>query len=217
MKSYKTGHLYFLQIIRNWVHQGILYMDRGERGLRLISEVFFVFVLTVLVSFTNAPIFLAFSLSVLLIHTLYWTLNGNFWALMQFSIPSLGGHEEHRTLAYIQGLQSRASAFDAIEGLALFGSVTRGAWHRLSDLDTRYLRKPGLYNLIRAFIFVTVERGRAAFLRQPLDVFLADDVDFLEKLRKDEKPVFLVKRNSILEMRFPDNGPQCLVRLSLIP
>jgi len=54
------------------------------------------------------------------------------------------------------------------------------------------------------------ERFIAFLMRQPTDMFLADDVGYLTKMRSDEKPVFLIKRDERLEVMFPGNQVQLI-------
>lgn len=188
-------------------------MDKGERGTRLLLEGVLILGLAAALVGSGVLAVGGILVSALAVHTLFWLFNGNFWALMQFSVPSRSGLDATDTLGYLKGLQSRAEAHPSIEGLALFGSVSRGTWHEFSDLDVRYVRRRGLMNLLRASMLVMRERAYAVMQRQPLDVFLADGPDFLAKMRKDECPVFLVKRGTRLSERFPENGPVCLIRL----
>mgnify|MGYP001294621197 CR=1 FL=1 len=47
------------------------------------------------------------------------------------------------------------------------------------------------------------ERLIALLARQPLDVYLVDDIPFLRRMRPDEPPVFLKKNDPRLEGAYP--------------
>jgi hypothetical protein len=49
------------------------------------------------------------------------------------------------------------------------------------------------------------ERILSVLARQPLDLFLADEVASLKRMRSDETPIFLLKRDRTLEEAYPDN------------
>lgn len=214
MKAYRSRRIEVVQILRNWLHQGVSYMDRGERVVRLSLEGAFVVLSSLMLVALGVSGVASVFLTIAVVHTVFWVFNGNFWALVQFSIPLNTAGTEGATLSYLAELQRRAEAQPAIEGVALFGSPTRGAWHGFSDLDMRFVRAEGFVNLLTAGLFMMRERAIAALQRKPLDSFLADGPTFLDKMRKDERPIFLVKRGDRMELAFPDNGPVCLIRLA---
>lgn len=214
MKAYKSRRIEAVQILRNWLHQGVSYMDRGERVIRLSLEGFAVVLSALMLVALGVSGVASVFLAIAVVHTVFWVFNGNFWALVQFSIPLNTAGTEEATLSYLAELQRRAEGWPAIEGLALFGSPTRGAWHGFSDLDIRFVRAEGFGSLLSAALFVMRERAIAIIQRKPLDAFLADGPAFLDTMRKDERPIFLVKRGDRLEFAYPDNNAVCLIRVS---
>jgi hypothetical protein len=48
------------------------------------------------------------------------------------------------------------------------------------------------------------ERFQAFLSKQPMDLFLADDVDFLKKMRSDEIPLLTLCRDDRLKSLYPD-------------
>ncbi len=221
IKSSHDGKFHFTNFLRNWLHQAITYMDKGERTIRLLMESGEVLILWLILVNTTASSssgqYAILLFAIVLVHTLNWLLNGNFWALYLFAVPSARNPGEVETVRYLNEMATRLSRYDSITGLAIFGSVTRGKWHNCSDIDIRIIRKPGVTNLISASLVSIRERARAFFKRQPLDLFLADDISFLRKMRSDETPVFLIKRDSRLEREYPDNPAIALERLAAHP
>lgn len=101
-----------------------------------------------------------------------------------------------KTLAYLEDMERRFSKYECVTGVMVYGSLSRGVWHEKSDLDTRIMRKPGVWNGFKCYILVHLERLRAFYYKQPLDMYMADSVKFLDLMRDDEFPIFL-KANDI--------------------
>ena len=79
---------------------------------------------------------------------------------------------------------------NSIIGIALYGSISRRQWHNRSDLDMRLLRASGFLNALRANLVMMRERIIAFLQRQPTDIYTADDIAFLAKMRSDECRLF---------------------------
>jgi predicted nucleotidyltransferase len=206
------------KILRNWIHQGITYMDTGELSIRLLIELLqFLVILYFFYLFLNTYFFIGTLVifGLVFVHTFNWIFNMNFYALMMFSIPSLKNRGESITIDYLNSMADRLKHSKNISGLAIFGSISRNQWHEKSDIDARILRKPGLKNLLGAAIITMKERFLALILRQPLDIYLADNIDFLKKMRKDEAPIFLIKRDQRLEENYPNNPETKLTQLKI--
>src|SRR6185437_6163282 len=85
----------------------------------------------------------------------------------------------------------RVQKSGSVCGVFIFGSISRGVWHRRSDIDMRFVRRPGILNLILAASLTMRERFLALEWWQPLDLYLADDTGFFKKMRRDEVPIAL--------------------------
>jgi hypothetical protein len=194
-KAYQDNKIKPVRIIRNWLHQGVTYMDKGERRVRLTVELAqFIFVFLIIRSFGEAwssNVILNAVAAGIIVHTWNWITNGNFWALMIFSIPGLSNQGEPATKSYLDRLANRVGTTSSIETVFLIGSSARQQWHGSSDIDIRFLRKPGFQSLIGAWFVLTVERFRAFLSRQPLDLFLLDKWPRDERQRFGENPVCL--------------------------
>ncbi len=196
------------RLIRNWVHQSFFYLDRTERLVRFFLELALVGVVVFgLMAFTKvAPTSIwLWVTSLLLVHTVSWIFNSNWRGCILFALPWLRNPGPEATCQYLNTLARRLQRNRAITGVMIYGSLCRGQWHDRSDLDVRILRRPGLCNGVQAVLATMRERLLAVLAKQPLDVYLVDDLAFLDKMRKDELPVFLVKRSDELERRYPES------------
>ncbi|KAA1188939.1 hypothetical protein F0M18_17195 [Pseudohalioglobus sediminis] len=184
-------------IPRNWLHQALFYMDRTEFLVRITVECLAFSILLLPISmllqtmlFDRGTLILSF----LLVHSTFWILNSNWWALMLFTFPGIRNSGERASCEYLSRMAVRLRATDSIAALAIYGSPTRGAWHDKSDLDLRILRKEGFVNGLIAAAITMRERAIAFLYGQPIDLFLADSPAFLKKMRGDEEPIILLKR-----------------------
>ncbi len=206
-KSSGDGKYHLMNFPRNWVHQALSYMDKGELIFRLVLEmglaVFFYFGVRILGP--DITVYAGLLIAFISAHTVNWLFNGNFWALYLFAIPHSTNRGKAATEKYLDAMARRLRMSRCIGGLALYGSAARGTWHSKSDLDIRVIREEGFLNLLCANVLVMRERIIAFLMRQPADLFLADGVEFLRKMREDEQPIFLIKKNSALEREYPDN------------
>jgi predicted nucleotidyltransferase len=215
-KAEAGGNIKYFNFLRNWLHQAFTYMDKGEKALKLLLILVETYLLLTLISsFTNFNTLSVIIVSFLIIHTFNWITNGLFWALTIFAIPSLKNPGEDLTLIYLNEMTERLKVSKSIEGLVIFGSVSRGKWHDRSDIDIRLVRSSGLSSLLVSFVLTVRERFIAFLSKQPMDLFLADDIVFLKKMRKDEKPIFLIKRGHSLDKEYPDSDETVLKTLKI--
>lgn len=218
-KASIDGRIHLVNLARNWLHQAITYMDRGELVFRLLIELIEIAVVIVILMLLIQPEemysrALMISVSVIIVHTFNWVTNANFHALLLFAFPSCKNMGEAETTRYLNQMARRLGRYYSITGLAVYGSVARGAWHERSDVDIRILRRKGLIYLAFAVLLTMRERWLALIARQPVDLFLADDVSFLKRMRPDERPIFLIKNDARLDTEYPGNRPQKVIRLS---
>ena len=215
-KAVAGGAIKPLALIRGFLHQGFSYLDTTERFARIVLEilpaVFLVWVISVLTNLSGTNLRL-WCVSLLIIHALNWVFNFNWWAGILFAFPSLRNPGERSTCRYLNTMGERLKKNLSLSGVMVFGSVSCGQWHNRSDLDIRLLRRPGLINGFSAVMFLLRERLIAVFLRQPLDIYLADDIDFLMKMRKDEPPIFLKKDDKRLDEIYPNGKVKRIERL----
>jgi predicted nucleotidyltransferase len=209
----------FINIPRNWLHQAITYMDSGELIIRLIIEVAEIVALYVLFKsvLPESNPFALLGISAIVAHTWNWVTNGLFWVVVIQTFPGLRNPGLDKTVEYINAMAQRLKRADCISGMAIYGSVSRGAWHDRSDIDMRILRRPGFVSLCQAALLTMGERFRAFLAAQPMDLYLADDADFLASMRADEIPLLLIKRDERLDKLYPGNSEISLQMMHLQP
>lgn len=200
-------------LVKNWIHQGFLYMDKGEQFFKLFiefSEFILIFLLLYWFVRPEMGVMSIAMFSFILVHTFNWITNNLFWSIVMFAFPNLKNRGMEKTVWYLKNMTERLRRNESITGMALYGSISRRKWHNRSDLDIRLLRAPGILNLFYANLVMMRERFIAFLLRQPTDIFLADDIKFLTKMRSDETPVLLIKRDKRLDTIYPGNPEQLI-------
>lgn len=207
-KAKPGGSPKFANIPRNWLHQAVTYMDKGEMISRIVIEFAEIMLVMMIISGLVDNIYLNFIYSGLIVHTWNWVTNGLFWAVIIFTFPSLKNPGAEKSVKYLNNMKSRLLKSKSISGLTLYGSLTRNAWHDRSDIDLRVVRNKGAINLLKA-VYITMRERFIGFLyMQPMDMYLADSTEFLKKLRSDEIPVILIKKGDDLEKMYPGNAEQ---------
>lgn len=194
-----------INIPRNWAHQGLRYMDSGELSARILVEFLEILVAWLLMGrlFIGVKPIITAGIAFLVVHTWNWVTNGLFWTVIIFTFPSLRNPGAKKTVSYLNKMRERLAGRDCISAIAIYGSVTRGTWHDRSDIDIRLLRRPGIAALCCAAWITFQERFRAFIERQPMDLFLADDIDFLKKMRSDEIPLLTLCKDDRLNSLYP--------------
>lgn len=207
-KAKPGGMPKLINIPRNWLHQALTYMDKGEMYSKVIIEIAEICLLMFLLNIYIGNIYINFLISAFVAHTWNWVTNGLFWAVIIFTFPSLRNPGAENTVKYLNDMKRRLLRFDSVAGVSLYGSITRNTWHDRSDIDLRIIRNKGFVNLLITVYLTMQERFIAFLYKQPMDMYLADDVNFLKKLRADEVPVILIKKSEEMETMYPDNPEQ---------
>ena len=174
-------------IASNWIFQGIFYMDRTERAFRIFVELILISLVGVLLSFV-LNLAVTFLFAILLIHTMNWMLNGQFFALFK----KFGWvHTRKEDFEIFCKLISRnAMRKVSLDSVLAYGSLTRASLDVTSDIDIRIIRKKGSANAISACIFVMQLRIIAFVKKFPLDIYVFDDIESLRRM-KENVPVKL--------------------------
>lgn len=201
-KAVVGGRVKLIVLFRNWAHQGFTYLDCTERFYRIIWELvpamFFYWLMTTF----GASVWVSVIVALLLAHTLNWIVNDNFWTCIQFTLPNLLNPGNDKTKEYLAGMQDRMRRHESVGGCMIYGSLSRGVWQNKSDLDIRILRRKGIVYGLCAYIVVWEERLIALVKGQPLDIYMADSEEFLERMRSDEYPIFLKNSDTRLKMLY---------------
>ncbi len=179
-------------IITMWLHQGFTYLDKTEMFYRVIWELIplgiFYAIFNLLIGWDW---YWSLLCAFLIGHTLNFLFNYNFWTGIDFTFPSFRNPGNEKTLKYLKQMQDRMNSYDCVTGCMIYGSLSRAVWGVKSDLDIRIFRKPGLWNGFKAYLVTFKERLIAVRQINPMDLYLADDIEFLKRLRADEQPIFL--------------------------
>lgn len=201
-----TSNLKYFLIPIGWTFQGLLYADKTEKLYKICLDL--ALVLTshpLIIYFTNAKWSIMYAF--ISAHTFNWFFNSGFW-----------GHFRKKYGLFIRGvvipyqmdeikdLQTRIKKDKSIQAAAIYGSISRSANGKTSDLDVRIIRHLGVLNGFRACTFGFIERTRAFFKRLPLDLYVVDGAEHLYKLRADEMPVILHDPHKILENMYKTSG-----------
>ena len=215
-KAVAGGWPKLFNIPREWLHQGFTYLDKTQRYYRMLYEtlffLFFTWSCNILfkLSFTN---YLLWVVTAFITHTIFWIFDSNWWAGFMFTYPWTKNPGEQKTIDYLNKMAIRMKNTESISSVLIYGSISRGVWHNKSDLDVRFLRRSGFGNGFLSIFVLYRERFIALIKKQPLDVYVADSINFLKKMREDEIPVMLKKDNQILDQLYPDITVEIIKKL----
>jgi predicted nucleotidyltransferase len=188
-------------VVINWIFQGLLYADTSEKIFKISVDLILTAIFFGALAFAfpagSIPVYLATSL--LVAHTVNWTLNGQIFALLKtFNVVH---NDVQIILDYADGIKRRAAVEDSIKTVLIYGSLSREEMTPESDLDVRIVRMPGVVYGVKACIFGLRERARALVAKFPLDIYVVDSEKHLRKMRADEIPEVLYSRGSQVRTR----------------
>lgn len=195
-------------IIINWVFQGLLGMDPSERIFKIGLDMVLTPLLTVPLS-NVLELWLAVLIGFAIAHTINWIFNGHLFVIGRF--VGFTKTAPQKIWKYMMGIEERVRHKPFLSGVIVLGAVTRGENVReTSDVDIRFVRERGLRNALLANCYGMYEKTRALFHRFPLDLYVYDSFDSLDRLREDEQPIILYDPKGILKQRYKKRGFQSL-------
>jgi predicted nucleotidyltransferase len=200
VKADPTSRYRYLLVFIGWVFQGVLYADKTEKIFKITFDLgltlLVYFIVVNIAGMINSVTALLFSF--LFAHTINWILNVGIWCSLRgrygMHVNGVGATDLQE---YAKNMQKRARSERSIMAAAIYGSVARGEAKETSDLDIRIIRKPGIYNGVRACSFGLLERFRALKNKVPLDLCVIDSTEHLAKLRTDECPLIMYDPSGI--------------------
>lgn len=167
-------------IVSHWLFQSLFYADTTERLFKILLDGLIALIIgTSLFLFSHLNIFTSFILGIFIAHTLNFLFNGQvFGALKHYGIIKLSYHEFR---SHIEHFSERTRAEPSINKVLVCGNLSRGHWSPQSDFDIRIIRHSGVWNGIRASIFLMMERSRAFITKFPIDIYVLDSEKAIKK------------------------------------
>ncbi len=189
-----------LRAVRNlligWITHANHGRDRTERYVHWVCEVIMTIFISglflFLCSFSSTT---AIVLGLLVTHTLWWIINGNFYVYTLDSFSFIKNAGINSVLNYIQWANSLFLRTKAVECVLVYGSFCRGAFHDRSDLDLRIVRRIGAKGS-SLILFMSIYARFVSLCRGiPTDLQVVDSMEFLKRqMREDEHPVVVYCR-----------------------
>jgi predicted nucleotidyltransferase len=161
-------------IARYWLVQGMVYTNWTERAHRLTVEA----VLILLAWWASGFAFVGRGqvvVAVLIGHTASMILNGHLFALFKHDLYWFGFYDRWDEFsAYVDRLHQRLvrRPCPGLDRAEAYGSLARGDFSATSDLDLRFIARPGFLNGWRVAHRVFEERLRALFAGFPIDAYM---------------------------------------------
>lgn len=164
----KRVYSYFIiALFSHWLFQGLLYMDRYERGFKILTEILAFSV----IMFIFRPITVERVVFVALVaHTINFLFNGHFWGLAKHY--GLCRTDTARLTEYTISIKNRLINYKCFSACYIFGSFARGELGRGSDLDVRLVRNSGFANGVISSMLIARERTLALIGIVPLDIYV---------------------------------------------
>ncbi len=187
-----------------WIHQRTTYMDRSELIYHLmlnLAAALLMYIALTSIGLTSNKWIIVF-IALIFARTLSYFLNDHFWGGLLVSFTLVKNCGIDRIHQYLINITKRLSKCHSISACTVYGSIVRGVFHDKSDLDIRYIRQPGLLNAIFALSFAARERVIALFTRIPLDLYVGDAEEFLDKMRDDEIPILIKDRGGCIAKKY---------------
>ena len=181
MKDIKSSkHSRIILAVKNFMAQGMLYMEAEEVVFRLALTSLFAVGLALASS-------LNFFVCLFVAHFLSYLLNGQFFVLLRYLV--VGEHLDKEKINLAVAFLSVLHEKGRFEDVLVSGSGCRGEMSVTSDLDLRMYYRAGLKCYFLCNIALLQLRLYANWHSIPVDVYSFKRVQFLEKLDKREVPI----------------------------
>lgn len=195
MRTYKYnwGKLLFLRfLLVGWTLQGIHSLDRTEKILRIVLEVFItaftVLILSTLISSLSGSLIL---ICLVIVHTLFWICDSGWLTGMRECFGFIKNRGLNSTIDYLEFTKKIVEASATADAILVYGSLCRKEFHERSDLDLRIVRKLGVGAAIKLFLLCILLRFCGMYrFGVLLDLRIVDTIAILaKKMRNDEQPI----------------------------
>jgi len=193
-------------ILINWIFQGMLGMGRTEFIFHLSLDVLFTILFcSLFYKFLGfgSTLFLSFVLA----HTVNWIFNTHFWVMGRYI--GISETNEEKVRKYLSEIYDSVRKRPYIDGVIVFGNMTRGGKiQSTSDVDIRFISKDGLVNKLRTNVYGILQKAKAFFRKFPLDLYILDSCNPLDKMREDEIPIIIFDPSDVLKQKYTPRGYQ---------
>ncbi|WP_416840393.1 nucleotidyltransferase domain-containing protein [Haloferax sp. DFSO52] len=177
----KTDSYPWVVVLRNWVFQAILYVEKTERIFKIAFEIaLFTPLYIVLSKNTKLNRVETILMSSFVSHSINWLFNGDVHVLRK-CVGEGPQNPVEKKIDYLDGFVQRAKKEESIAAVGIVGSYVRNEMTPHSDIDVRIVRNSGLTNAVKSSMFLLRERTKALFKNYALDCYLYDDFSNFEK------------------------------------
>ena len=126
--------------------------------------------------------------------------NGQFYVVYRYLSSNQTMSREDLD-KYIRLIEKYIKIFKPLDVLVI-GSFCRGKMGKTSDLDIRLYHKNDLASSLKAYIMATLLRFIGLWVKFPIDIFCFSNLNFLEKIDKEEIPVNFSENKQFL-IKYP--------------
>ncbi len=184
-------------ILAGWALQAVHSTDRTERFFRIVVEAVILTVMGLVLWATDCLTTASLLITLVVIHTIFWFITGNFWVYMLDSFLWIKNPGIKTILSFVKLAKKQLTRTNSVEAILIYGSMCRGQFHKRSDLDLRVVRRRDTMAGLMALPVGLLMRAYSFFLILPVDLQVVDSSEFLEKqMRKDERPIVVFRRDN---------------------
>ena len=175
-----------IELIRHFVAQGFVYMVWPERIIKIALGIIFF----VIFYWAGVNLFL----SVFLSHLINFLINAQSMIILRYFVKDIcvTRDKTERFVAFVR----KYGRYFAIRESIFFGSISRNEIRQTSDLDVRIFVRTGLNNALQGALFVLICRSWSTFHLFPLDIYMFQDAQYLNRLNSDELGISIINRTS---------------------
>lgn len=190
----RLQNIKLLIFFSNFIFQGMRYMTPFERTYKIIiSLIFFLSYFSLGVNI-YAALFLG--------HFTNFLLNGQFFVLARYLFDKDVLTED--SLVKFISLINKSYSYFGVKDVFIIGSFCRCCMHNRSDLDLRVLHGPTFKDSLMGCTYGVFLRFIGLIYQFPMDVYCFSHMKFLEKIRDDESPSYLVGNENFLK-KYPNS------------
>lgn len=187
----KYGFLIFLSA---WVFQGMLYMNWRESLIKISID----FLISIILLSTG----LSFPISIFIAHSLNFAFNGQLFAMYTHMGATKVTPKSFLNQIILSSKRLQKQSF--INSAIAYGSLSRGNFKSTSDIDIRFVPKPGEFNFWLSCLYSVKERCIAFVNGYPLDLYVFKTNILIKKMRSDELPIIIYENENCMKDIYND-------------